>query len=166
MRRHYTLSSFMKIPEELKKRYPMFNFTTDVIVGFPGETEEDFRATCKSVTEAGFSHIHTFKYSVRSGTAASGMDDQVHEKVKNERSRIIREISDTNKINYRKKLLGRKQTMLVEKIDRDGDAKGYGENYIPLYFRPQIKEKNYFTRVMLKEINMEIKDLPVRVQQI
>jgi threonylcarbamoyladenosine tRNA methylthiotransferase MtaB len=68
MRRHYTVSSFMKIVDELKKRHPMFNFTTDVIVGFPGETEEDFRATCSSVTEAGFSHIHTFKYSVRSGT--------------------------------------------------------------------------------------------------
>jgi len=156
----------MKITEEIKKRYPLFNFTTDVIVGFPGETPEDFKATCDAVTNGGFSHIHTFKYSARSGTHASGMGGQVNEKVKNERSSIIRSISDLNKVTYRKMFLGKEQTMLVEKTDREGNAKGYGEHYIPLVFKPRSKGKNYFTRVLLKDIDTTKKDMPVSAEEV
>jgi threonylcarbamoyladenosine tRNA methylthiotransferase MtaB len=166
MRRRYNVSSFMGIIDEIRKRHPLFNFTTDIIVGFPGETEDDFRDTCRIAEEAGFSHIHTFKYSVRSGTQAAKMENHVSEKVKSERSRIIREISETNKKRYRQKFIGRNQKMLVEKTDREGNTKGYGENYIPLTFRSQIKDKNYFADVLLKEIDMRSKDLTVRAEKI
>ena len=78
MRRAYTLPSYMEIVEQLRTRHPLFNFTTDIMVGFPGETEQDFEATCNVIREVGFSHVHTFKYSRREGTRAARMEEQVH----------------------------------------------------------------------------------------
>ncbi len=72
------------------------------MVGFPGETDDDFEATCRVIRQAGFSHVHTFKYSIRRGTRAERMEDQVPEKVKQSRSSIIREIATENKLQYRR----------------------------------------------------------------
>ncbi len=71
MRRMYTVRSYMDILEKFKILYPGFNFTTDIIVGFPGETEDDFSKTCGLAEEAGFSHIHTFRYSKRTSNTGS-----------------------------------------------------------------------------------------------
>jgi threonylcarbamoyladenosine tRNA methylthiotransferase MtaB len=86
MRRQYTVDEFKTMVHKIKKKIPDFNFTTDIMVGFPGETEEDFQETCKVSEQLGFSHVHTFKYSIRKGTRAERMPDQVHEKIKTERS--------------------------------------------------------------------------------
>lgn len=134
MRRMYPLSGFREITDKIRDRYPDFNLTTDIIVGFPGETEDDFQATCEVVREIGFSHIHTFKYSRRKGTRADRMPDQVPEKVKTERSEIIRGISEENKRRYRSSLIGKTQQVLVEKIHA-GLARGYGEYYVPVVFQ-------------------------------
>lgn len=133
MRRMYTLSGFREITDKIRDRYPDFNLTTDIIVGFPGETEDDFQTTCEVVREIGFSHIHTFKYSRRKGTRADRMPAQVPEKVKTERSEIIRGISEENKRRYRSSLIGKTQQVLVEKIHA-GFARGYGEYYVPVVF--------------------------------
>ncbi|MBN2480894.1 MAG: tRNA (N(6)-L-threonylcarbamoyladenosine(37)-C(2))-methylthiotransferase MtaB [Bacteroidales bacterium] len=159
MGRNYTLSAFMGIINELKKRYPLFNLTTDVMVGFPGETEEDFRSTCNVIREVGFSHVHTFKYSVRHGTKAERMPGQIPAVILAERSRIIRQISDANKMEYRRRLLGQKQLVLVEKTNRQGYAKGYGEHYVPVAFRTNNTEKNCFARVLLHGIRTDSRDL-------
>jgi len=100
MRRTYSVSDFMDILSAFRKEIHDFNFTTDIIAGFPGETEQDFKETCNISAQAGFSHIHTFRYSRRKGTSADRMEDQVPEKIKAERSGIIREISDKNKSVY------------------------------------------------------------------
>src|SRR5690606_20379089 len=104
---------------------------TDIIVGFPGETEEDFAATHRVVQEVGFSHVHTFKYSVRKETRAERLPGHLHEKIKSERSEIIRKIAEENKLKYRSTFVGKKQTVLIEKIQK-GIAIGYGEHYIPV----------------------------------
>jgi len=70
MRRQYTVDQFVGMVTKVKSKYPYFNFTTDIIVGFPGETEEDFQDSCRIAEAIGFAHIHTFKYSVRKGTRA------------------------------------------------------------------------------------------------
>jgi threonylcarbamoyladenosine tRNA methylthiotransferase MtaB len=148
MRRPYTSSDYRSLIDKLKNHYTDFNFTTDIMVGFPGETEEDFEATCKAVREIRFSHVHTFKYSRRKGTLADRMPDQVPEKVKNERSEIIRNISFANKRNYRKSLIGKTQNVLVEKVHGKSGL-GYGELYVPIEFRhPQIS-KNMMQEVTL-----------------
>jgi len=135
MRRTYTVDDFRSIVDKIRSRIPDFNFTTDIMVGFPGETEDDFLETCKVANEIGFSHIHTFKYSVRKGTHAERMPDQVPEKIKTERSAIIRDIAEKTKRKYRSSFIGKTQKVLVEKIDNKGFATGYGEFYIPVKFK-------------------------------
>ena len=152
MRRMYTVSSYRKMAENIKKHVSGFNLTTDVIVGFPGETEEDFNDTCNFIKEIGFSHIHTFKYSVRKGTRAERMPNQVSEKVKNERSEIIRKIAEGNKYQYRKSFIGKTQDVLVEKIHPDGTAEGYGEHYIPVKIIDSRVEKNTFVHTIIRDV--------------
>ncbi len=151
MRRMYTLSEFRSIVDKFRNRHPDFNLTTDIIVGFPGETALDFQSTCNVVRDIGFSHIHTFKYSRRTGTRADRMPDQVHEKVKSERSEVIRRIGEENKRKYRSSLLGKTERVLVEKT-RDGSARGYGEHYVPISFRSGQAEKNRIYPVIIKGI--------------
>jgi threonylcarbamoyladenosine tRNA methylthiotransferase MtaB len=133
MNRMYTMAAFLKLVEKIKAVNPLFNLTTDIMVGFPGENAADFEATIQAAREIGFSHIHTFKYSKRTGTRADRMTEQVPEPVKSQRSEIIRKISEENKIKYFQHLLGIEQTILVEKI-KNGVAQGYGEYYIPVKF--------------------------------
>jgi threonylcarbamoyladenosine tRNA methylthiotransferase MtaB len=135
MRRQYTVDDFRAMVRKIRGKIPDFNFTTDIMVGFPGETEKEFQETCKVTEEIGFSHVHTFKYSIRKGTRAERMPDQVPEKIKTERSQVIRELAEENKRKYRNSFIGKTQNVLVEKIDGSGYAKGYGEHYFPVRFK-------------------------------
>ncbi len=153
MRRMYNVKSYMNIIDTFRKKYTGFNFTTDIIVGFPGETQEDFQKTCDISREAGFSHIHTFRYSTRTGTRAARMSDQVPEKVKARRSEIIREISDKNKQRYYYTMLGQKQRILVEKGHNGAAVAGYGEHYIPVVVPDITAQRNQFLDVRLEKIN-------------
>ena len=152
MNRHYTANQFREMCQRIKTFRPDFNLTTDIIVGFPGETEQTFKESCDFAREIGFSHIHTFKYSVRTGTKAATMPNQVPEKVKSERSEVMRRISLENKTKYFRMMQGHSQRMLIERIDSKGVARGYGENYIPITLNAKGLEKNTFTNVMLDEI--------------
>jgi threonylcarbamoyladenosine tRNA methylthiotransferase MtaB len=151
MRRMYSLQDYLDIIDKIRGKYAAFNLTTDIIVGFPGETEEDFQATCQVARNVGFSHIHTFKYSRRKGTRADRMPGQVPEKVKNERSGVIRQISEENKYKYRSSLIGKTQNVLVEKV-RGTNGWGYGELYVPIEFtHPEIRN-NTLQKVTLTGI--------------
>jgi len=149
MRRMYTVRSFMEIVERFRSLIPDFNFTTDVIVGFPGETDEDFMQTVRLVRQVGFSHIHTFRYSRRKGTRADRMENQVEEKVKTERSELIRKISESNRLAYMDSMLKKTQRILVEKVDPGGMAHGYGEHYLPLRYPTADPARNRFEHVVL-----------------
>jgi threonylcarbamoyladenosine tRNA methylthiotransferase MtaB len=145
MRRTYTVNDFRMMVNKIRNRIPDFNFTTDLMVGFPGETEEDFKQSLEAVEEFGFSHIHTFKYSIRKGTRAERMPDQIPEKIKTQRSIIVRNLAEKNKRKYRSSFIGRQQKVFVEKIDKKGLASGYGEHYIPIRFRASktTKQKDF-----------------------
>lgn len=82
MHRHYSYEEFALICKRIRNVVPDFNITTDLIVGFPGETEEDFKESMEACKQLSFSHIHTFKYSVRTGTKAATMPNQIPEKTK------------------------------------------------------------------------------------
>jgi threonylcarbamoyladenosine tRNA methylthiotransferase MtaB len=151
MRRMYTLSDFRSIVDKFRNSHPDFNLTTDIIVGFPGETAADFQSTCEVVRDIGFSHIHTFKYSRRKGTRANRMPDQVPEKVKAERSEVIRQIGEENKRRYRTSLIGTTEQVLVEKTSQ-GMARGYGEHYVPISFSPGQAEKNRIYPVTINDL--------------
>lgn len=152
MHRHYTAYDFKKMCERIKTAIPDFNITTDLIVGFPGESENDFNESAEMCKSIGFSHIHTFKYSVRKGTKAAVMPDQITDKIKTERSAIIRQISSDNKKKYFEQMLGKPQKMLIERISADGTARGYGENYIPIRIKGKGLEKNTFAKVIIDNI--------------
>ncbi len=156
MRRVYRLEDYLDIVRRIRERHPDFNFTTDIIVGFPGETEEDFSESCRVSEEVGFAHIHTFKYSRRDGTRAERMPDQVSEREKSERSERIRTISEANKRRYRESMVGRTERVLVERIDEKGVATGYGEHYVPIAFEAALAPgcaENSFVEVEIHSID-------------
>ncbi|MBS4061698.1 MAG: tRNA (N(6)-L-threonylcarbamoyladenosine(37)-C(2))-methylthiotransferase MtaB [Bacteroidetes bacterium] len=165
MRRMYTAKQFRQMAEKLRSMYPDFNLTTDIIVGFPAESEAEFEQSVTMAKELSFSHIHTFKYSVRSGTRAERMEEQIGEKIKNQRSEVIRKISEENKRNYYKSMIGKQQRMLVERIGGDGVARGYGENYIPIRLKAAGLEKNQFVDVEITGLH-EAKELEVTAKVI
>lgn len=152
MRRMYTSESFMEIVRNFRAEMPLFNFTTDVIVGFPGESEEDFQRTVELVREARFSHIHTFRYSRRRGTRADRMEEQVEERTRKKRSEVIRKLSEELRIRYMQAMVGKQQRVLVEKVDEEGMAQGYGEHYLPVRFSARKSGRNRFERVILESV--------------
>ncbi len=152
MHRFYTAAQFREMCQRIRDFRPDFNLTTDIIVGFPGETEQTFNESCDFAREIGFSHIHTFKYSKRTGTKAASMPDQVPETEKTRRSEIMRAISLENKLKYFDQMKDRTQRLLVERIDSKGMARGYGENYIPIQLTGENLQRNSFIEVNLKEI--------------
>lgn len=131
MNRHYTASYYMERVDEVRRRMDPFNFTTDIITGFPGETEEDFNASVKLVRDAGFSHVHVFRYSERPGTKAAAMPDKTDETVKKERSRRLMEIVSEQKQAWYRKFHRKESTVLSEGFRR-GASRGFNEYYVPV----------------------------------
>ena len=149
MRRMYSASLFEEMATTLRERYPGFNLTTDIIVGFPGETEEDFQKTVEMAKRLKFGHIHTFKYSVRKGTRAERIPGHIPEKEKTRRSEIIRKISDESKKEYLNSFIGKTETILTEQFTGQGFATGYGEHYIPIIIKTRGLDRNRFYKVKL-----------------
>ncbi len=154
MRRMYDVEQFRKTINQFRSVYPEFNFTTDIIVGFPGETNEEFQQTLDAVAEFNFSHVHTFKYSVRKGTRAERMENHVPEKIKTARSAQIRELSEENKLRYYQSLIGKTQNILVEKATKT-KASGYGDLFVPVEFQASEIQKNTIHAVKLTGLSGE-----------
>lgn len=129
MNRHYTLDEFKQLIQRLRSRIEGLVITTDIIAGFPGETDEDFDETMKTVREIGFTHIHAFPYSKREGTPAAVMEDQVPEAVKKTRVALLNSLSQEGFTQYANTLLGKTVKILVEQ-EVDGQYLGFTNDYI------------------------------------
>jgi len=129
MNRHYTTEDFKKATELLRKTYPNVALTTDIIVGFPGETEEEFNATYDFLKEINFYKMHVFKYSPRHGTKAEKMPNQIDGNIKEERSKKLIELSDKNEIEQNKRYINKNLDVLIEEFEK-GYYKGHTTNYI------------------------------------
>lgn len=133
MNRHYTSAEYLAKVEILRKYFDNPAITTDIIVGFPGESDKDFETTLDTVKKAKFYQIHVFKYSRRDGTVASSMDNQVDEQIKNERSERLIALAGELQTEYEQQFLDTEQEVLFEEeIDIDG-AKymvGHTKNYL------------------------------------
>jgi threonylcarbamoyladenosine tRNA methylthiotransferase MtaB len=156
MRREYTLSEYRDLVFALRNIDPQFNITTDILYGFPGETEEDMKSTLSLVEELQFGHLHLFPYSRRKGTRADRMDQQIPEREKKKRGEALLSLGETIKKQYRQSLLGKKQKLLVETV-KDGWVRGYGEHYVPIKYslkgeRPQ---RNSWVYVRLLSLDQE-----------
>ena len=151
MNRHYTTSDFKKATDLLRKTYPNVALTTDVIVGFPGETDEEFNITYKFLQDINFYKMHVFKYSQRHGTKAEKMPNQIDGKIKEERSRKLIELSDKNEKEQNKKYFNKILKVLVEELE-DGYFKGHTTNYI------MVKIKDTGEDLQNKIVNTKIID--------
>ena len=137
MNRHYTTEEFMESVKLLRQYYEEPAITTDVIVGFPGESEAEFAETVKFLEEVNFYEMHVFKYSVRKGTVAAKMPVQIPEPVKSVRSDILLEMTERQSAAFRAKFIGREEELLLEEKVRmpfglcwRGHTKRYVEGYI------------------------------------
>ncbi|GAA2004592.1 tRNA (N6-isopentenyl adenosine(37)-C2)-methylthiotransferase MiaB [Brevibacterium samyangense] len=124
MRRSYRSSRFLGILEKVRERMPEAAITTDIIVGFPGETEEDFRATLDLVERARFSQAFTFQYSVRPGTPAATMKNQIPKEIVQERFERLVALQDSIAHEENRKLIGTEVEVLVTKVPADGRLSG------------------------------------------
>ena len=133
MNRRYTTQEFQNIVDILRENYDDVILTTDIIVGFPGETEEEFNETYEFLKKIKFYKMHVFKYSPRKGTKAAVMKNQIDGNVKEHRSKILIELSDSNEAKYQEELIGKEVEILWEE-EKDGFYKGHTANYILAYY--------------------------------
>lgn len=138
MRRKYTTAEFGAKIEKIHKIMPGVAITTDVIVGFPGETEEMFRAGYKFMEQMQFSEMHVFPYSKRTGTPAARMEDQIDEELKNARVHELIDLSERMQFAYAQKFVGQVLEVIPERAHKgepnSGLIMGYSDNYLQLVF--------------------------------
>ena len=150
MRRHYDTKLFSKMVENLRKAVPHFGITTDVIIGFPGETEKLFKETLEYVKKIKFSKIHIFPYSKRKGTLAADMPDQIPSSIKLKRCKILDDVEKELRMEFYRNNIGRTEEILLENPDEKGIIKGFTSNYI----------KTRITNSGLNNFSKTIKYLP------
>ena len=149
MNRKYTTDQFRHVVELLRNAYPEVHLTTDVIVGFPGETEEEFNKTYEFLKEIKFYKMHVFKYSPRSGTVAAKMPNQIDGNVKEERSNRLIELSDKNEKEYNQQYIGKEVEVLLE--EREGEyLKGHTTNYMVVKMKTNENLENTIQKIIVQ----------------
>ena len=129
MNRRYTTEEFRNVVKSLRNTYDDLILTTDIIVGFPGETEEEFEKTYKFLKEINFYKMHVFKYSKRDGTKAAIMSNQIAPNIQEERSRRLIDLSNENQKKYNEAYIGKTVQVLFEEKS-NGYIKGHTQNYL------------------------------------
>ena len=156
MNRKYDSLFYKSICDKILKEFPDSAITTDLIVGFPGETEEEFNKTKEFITSIPFYQIHTFKYSIREGTKAALMDNQISPEIKEKRSKEVIKISALKQKEFEEKHLREDVEILVESISKDGYYMGHTKNYLPIYIKSEddIKDKIIKVKITNYENNI------------
>ena len=148
MNRRYSIEEFTKVVARLRNAYKDVILTTDIIVGFPGETKEEFNKTYDFLKQIKFYKMHVFPYSMRKGTKAEKMPNQIDGAEKEKRSKILIELSNQNQLSYNKQHIGKTVDVLVEE-----DSKGHTANYLLVKVESNNKE------------NLENKIIPVKITE-
>lgn len=129
MNRKYTSSEYLSLCEKLRKNFPGCAITTDIMVGFPGETDEDLKQSLEFVRTVGFARAHIFPYSPREGTKAASRPDQVSGTVKEQRAALMKQVCDRSEEEFLKSMVGKTVKVLFEKENSPDFHQGYSENY-------------------------------------
>ncbi|MCB5941332.1 tRNA (N(6)-L-threonylcarbamoyladenosine(37)-C(2))-methylthiotransferase MtaB [bacterium 210820-DFI.6.52] len=132
MNRHYTTEEYLEIVRFIRNHFENPSITTDIIVGFPGESEEHFLQSLAFVREVGFARVHCFPYSRREGTRAAALPGQLPARVKEERNRRLAAEAERCKAAFLKEQVGRTEEVLLERQREDGSFEGYTKNYTPV----------------------------------
>ncbi|WP_297129040.1 tRNA (N(6)-L-threonylcarbamoyladenosine(37)-C(2))-methylthiotransferase MtaB [uncultured Eubacterium sp.] len=154
MNRHYSSDEYRRLCKKLRATFDDATVTTDIMVGFNDETEEDFNTSLQFAKEIGFEKVHTFPYSERQGTVASRKGDNVPKQEKERRASVM--IEETNKIRheYFNKLIGAKEVVLFENNIGGNTYQGYTKNYVPVRMKSD-------TDIIGKEIEVTIKSADI-----
>lgn len=148
MNRKYTINQFETAVNLLRNTYPQVHLTTDIIVGFPGETEEEFNKTYQFLEHIKFYQMHVFKYSPRSGTVAAKMPNQIDGNIKEQRSNKLIELSNKNEKEYNQKYIGKQVEVLLE--EREGEyLKGHTTNYMVVKMKTNQELENTIQKVIV-----------------
>ncbi|MEL7655303.1 MAG: tRNA (N(6)-L-threonylcarbamoyladenosine(37)-C(2))-methylthiotransferase MtaB [Bacillota bacterium] len=153
MNRTYNSNDYLKLIERLRKSDAGYGITTDIIVGFPGETEQDFSDSCKMIEKVGFAKVHTFKYSKRQGTKAAEMKGHISPEIKSRRSEELIRVSEETAKKFFMENIGKTRKVLFEQYDQNsGLMEGLSDNYIKVYCKGEEALCNSFANVKLIEL--------------
>lgn len=138
MNRNYTFEEFSSKIQKIKEQDPFCSIGTDIIVGFPGETDDDFQIGYDNLVNLPLNYMHVFPFSERKGTKAAYMPDKISENIKKKRSELLRQLSESKKFNGAKKMFGKKMKVLTEK-----DNKGLTDNYFEVEFTEAVNPNRF-----------------------
>ncbi len=148
MNRKYNTKEYEEACQILKKAFRLPAVTTDVIVGFPGETQEEFDETCRFLERIQFAQMHIFRYSVRKGTQAEHFSNQVPEQIKAERSEQLLELDRRMRADYLKQFIGEQEEILTEDLEIKNGIQyrtGHSKRYVKFYTKEEVLENSLFT---------------------
>ncbi len=148
MKRGYTTKNFFSLIKIARAHYPLFSFTTDIITGFPGETEKEFNETFLFVKKVGFTKVHVFPYSKRPNTMAEQLKEQVQDKIKKERVKRLIRLSESIAKKYESKLKGKIRPVLFEQ-KKDGYWIGFTPEYTRARYRSDKNLKNKIIKIKI-----------------
>ncbi len=154
MKRNYNSSQYRKTIERILNKIPNPGLGADIIVGFPGESDTMFKNTYKLVEDIPFSYLHVFSYSPRRGTTAHSLKNDVQNKTKKERNKILSQLGQNKSIAFRKSFLNKPVSLLVES-NRDSETnqlKGHSENYIPIFLNGGNELMNQIISVNIQDV--------------
>ena len=146
MNRRYTIEQFKEITKLLRKTFEDAILTTDIIVGFPGESEQEFEKTYAFLEKIKFYKMHVFKYSPRKGTKAAIMPNQIDGNKKEERSRKLIELSNKNEKIYNEQYVGKELEILFEE-EKNGIWQGHTKNYILAHYKTEENLENQIIKL-------------------
>lgn len=155
MNRPYSVDRFLSIVTKLRTTYPSMRLSTDIIVGFPGETEKDFELTKEAFSQGAFEHAFIFKYSERSGTPAAQFEDKVPQAIKENRNQELLALLEKRSYISNRKLIGSRMEILVEGFSRKGDGKLMGRTkcFRKVVFEGPIEAIGSLVTVCIKEVS-------------
>ena len=156
MNRHYTVAQYMDLVNYAKEKIPGVTFSSDIIVGFPGETEEDFRESYAFAEEIGFAKIHVFPYSPKRGTPAAARKDQLLNAVKSERSHTLIQLSDRMAADFLADAVGTDAEVLYERAVGEGIYEGHTTNYMKVHGRSEADLTNRIAKTHITRAEGEM----------
>ena len=155
MKRRYTTEEYKAIVDRLRAAIPNVSITTDVIVGFPGETNEEFDKTYEFLKDIELTHMHVFKYSPRKGTPAATMENQVDPSTKHDRSEKLLQLNEENFNKFGQKMLDKEFNVLFEQKVGDNKYEGLIENYVKVIVESDNDISEQILKVKIKDVKNE-----------
>jgi threonylcarbamoyladenosine tRNA methylthiotransferase MtaB len=156
MKRLYTSAEFLQFIEHTAKRVPDILIGTDIMIGFPGESDPAFQASCDMLQNSPLAYAHVFAFSERGGTAATRLSDKVSPADKKARSAILHRLSEKKKLGFYQRFLGRQLRVLTEAQNEYGQWLGFSDNYVKVAIPAGNLSANSLIKVRMASVSKEV----------